>query len=493
MLGHRMTTFVRQGFPQPHRRNLPAQPPRSGRARQEPRAFARRACAALAAAALVLAARIPAEAQIMMRVGLYGGAPVSECAISGWAASGPAELSDDAATVRLSRFVHGNDNDHRWRRDRHEPRPEEFRVPAASSADTRNSIISQRDEIGICGMEPVRITAAGNEVILTGGMGPPWRGERLVAEARGGLVALARGATAPRAYRGSIEITASGGSLRLVNVIDVEDYVRSVVAAEMSPSFHPQALMAQAILARTYALRAVGRHAKAGFDLCDTNHCQVYAGAIAETPQTTAAVEATRDLVLTLGSEIADVNYHSTCGGHTAAAWEVWPGAKHLPHLAGGSDEVDGVAACAGSPQFYWTAQISTADLARISGASGQPGLPTRLTVTRRSADGRAAQIEISFGARTVAVTGQDFYLRCAATLGWGVVKSAWFEVTPASAGWRLTGRGAGHGVGLCQWGAQGRAQAGASAREILAAYFPGAQVRRVDESGAAVARLADH
>jgi len=389
----------------------------------------------------------------MVRVGLVAAAPVGECALSGVALSQSEYVSQRAPRMELL----GDDS-------------------------------RARAQLG---GEAARIVAVGNEVLVSDGTGFESRKTRLTVGARDGLLALKRGAAAPRTYRGTLEITAAGGCLRVVNVVDLEHYVRSVVAAEMSPRFHPQALMAQAILARTYALRSASRHAKAGFDLCDTNHCQAYAGAVVETPQTTAAVEATRGLVLTLGGGIADVNYHSTCGGHTAAAWEVWPGAKHLPHLAGATDEVNGAAACARSPQSRWTADISAADLLRISGAGDRVGVPTRLAVTRTSPDGRAAQIEIAFGARRLAMTGQEFYLRCAAALGWGVVKSAWFDITPTSGGWHLAGRGAGHGVGLCQWGAQGRALAGASAREILTAYFPGAEVRRLDDSSTTVARLA--
>ena len=402
---------------------------------------------------VAFASPTPAAAQIMVRVGLVAAAPVGECAVSGVALSQSEYVSQRAPRV--------------------DPLSDDSRAFAQ------------------LGSEPARIVAVGNEVLVSDGTGRESRKTRLTVGARDGLLALKRGTAAPRTYRGTLEITAAGGCLRVVNVVDLEDCVRSVVAAEMPPRFHPQALMAQAILARTYALRSAGRHAKAGFDLCDTNHCQAYAGAVAETPQTTAAAEATRGLVLTLGGDIADVNYHSTCGGHTAAAWEVWPGAKRLPHLAGANDEVSGVAACARSPQSRWTADISVADLLRISSAGDRVGVPTRLAVTRTSPDGRAAQIEIMFGAQTLAMTGQEFYLRCAGALGWGVVKSAWFDITPTSGGWHLAGRGAGHGVGFCQWGAQGRALAGASAREILAAYFPGADVRRLDDSSTAVARLA--
>jgi stage II sporulation protein D len=453
-----MRIAVNVGFPRQPRRNLLARNRRPANpAAKAAGAGARRAlaCAALVAASLLITFAPPtsAAAQIVVRVGLVAGAPVGECAVSGLVPPQDQYVSQRAPRVELL----GGDG----------------------------------HALAQLGSAPARVVAVGNEVVVSDGTGRESREARLTVGARDGLVALQRGAAAPRPYRGMIEISAAGGVLRAVNVVGLEDYVRSVVAAEMSPRFHPQALMAQAILARTYALRAASRHAKAGFDLCDTNHCQAYAGALAETPQTTTAVEATRGLVLTFGGEIADVNYHSTCGGHTAAAWEVWPGAKRPPHLAGASDEVNGVAACARSPQFRWTADISAADLLRISGAGDRVGLPRRLAVTRTSREGRAAQVEIAFNAGAVSMTGQDFYLRCAGALGWGVVKSAWFDVTATSGGWRLTGRGAGHGVGLCQWGAQGRAEAGASMREILAAYFPGAEVRQLDDSGATIAGLA--
>ena len=329
--------------------------------------------------------------------------------------------------------------------------------------------------------EVARVAAVGDELMVDGGDGE--RVRRLAATARTGLIALGGEGLRPRPYRGRVEISAADGRLRVVNVVELEDYVRSVVPTEMPRSFPLEALIAQAILARTYALRAVGKHKRDGFDLCDSTHCQDYRGVLREAPETDAAVDHTRGLVLTFADELAEVVYHSTCGGHTAAAWEVWQGAKRLSYLGGVSDELNGAPACALSPRLSWSAEVSLGDLAHIARAAGADlGTPSGLVVTRRSANGRAAGVEVSSAAGQQEMGGYDFYLRCGRVLGWGVVRSAWFDVSAWKRGWRLTGRGSGHGVGLCQWGARGRAQAGATAVEILAAYFPGTRVRRMEE-----------
>lgn len=335
--------------------------------------------------------------------------------------------------------------------------------------------------LALRGNDVARVAPAGDGVVVRDGRGRDKRALMLVARARGGFVAVTKDSTQPLPYRGELEFTASGGRLRIVNTVELEGYLRSVVPAEMPRLFHEEALRAQAIVARTYALRAGARHAADGFDVCDSAHCQAYRGALAEAPETDAAVISTRGRVLIFDRALADISYHSSCGGHTAAAGDVWNGGRRLPYLAGVRDSIGGSPACAHAPQFWWSADISRDQLGRIAGGNGAAAAVGGLAVTRRSPEGRVLEVQIGSGGGGHTMSGYEFYRRCAGVLGWGKMRSAWFDVKPGSGGWRVIGRGAGHGVGMCQWGAQGRAESGASARGILQAYFPGTELHPLD------------
>ncbi len=116
-------------------------------------------------------------------------------------------------------------------------------------------------------------------------------------------------------YRGDLEIRNDAGLLSIINVLSMEKYLYGVISAEILASSHPEALKAQAVAARTYAMSNLKRHRRAGYDFCSTTHCQVYRGVSAETSPTTAAVDATRGEVLLFGDEPISAFFHSNCGG----------------------------------------------------------------------------------------------------------------------------------------------------------------------------------
>lgn len=139
-----------------------------------------------------------------------------------------------------------------------------------------------------------------------------------------------------RRYRGSFLCVPGEQGPVVVNVVPLEDYLLGVVPAEMGPKNFPhlEALKAQAVAARSYALAQVGAHASQGFDLCDREHCQVYLGADGEEALSSQAVSETRGEVLVFGGEVVRAYFHSTCGGHTEAGGEVFPKEK-APYLQG--------------------------------------------------------------------------------------------------------------------------------------------------------------
>lgn len=335
-------------------------------------------------------------------------------------------------------------------------------------------------------------------------------GQVVEASAQGGLVQV-RGATGVRApviqavspdstvwvggreFRGRVTVTATTAGLLVVNIVDIEDYLAGVINAEMGRRGPGEeaALETQAIVSRTFALRVVGRWRTQGFDLVSTIADQAYGGAATETAGGRAAVAATRGIVLTYGGQPVEAFFSSTCGGRTASGAETFVNGA-LPYLQSIADRSpEGKAWCEISPRYRWREEWSHAELRStlentlgVVGVSGaRVGEIRDVAVAGRSASGRVAELRIVTGGATVPVAGQVIRQVLRPT-GGTVLRSTAFDVEAAREGARLVrlvveGRGNGHGVGLCQWGAVGRARAGYSAEQILDAYFPGTRLER--------------
>nr|MDQ6926983.1 SpoIID/LytB domain-containing protein [Candidatus Eremiobacteraeota bacterium] len=164
------------------------------------------------------------------------------------------------------------------------------------------------------------------------------------------------------------------------------------------------------------------------------------------------------------------------CGGHTAAVAEI--GGQPVDYL-GGIPDVDarGAAYCSGSPYFHWRNSLPASALARALDV--RAGDIADVSVSQRWPDGRVKTLALARkdGSQTV-VNGRTFHSRALATLGYKVIPSTLFDVSRAGDDFVISGHGVGHGVGMCQWGARGRAEAGMNAAQILAAYFPGTALR---------------
>jgi stage II sporulation protein D len=299
----------------------------------------------------------------------------------------------------------------------------------------------------------------------------------ITANAPVDLVAhLGDGTSIERRYLGAMAISQIASGLCVINTIDLEAYVPSVMASEISSGWHPEALRAQAIAVRTYAARrAVQKGAAArAYDLTDDTSNQVYKGIDSAKPSLADAARATAGMILSSGSSPADVWYHSACGGHTAATVEV-TGAVGPQYLLGIADaDSTGRAYCAASPYYSWRNRIDAAAMARVIDSAA--GSISGLSVLEAWPDGRVKTLRATMpGGSTRDVDGHAFYARAGAVLGYKVVPSALFVIAgPTGGAFEISGHGVGHGVGMCQWGAQGRALAGLSAESILAAYFPG-------------------
>src|SRR4030095_3213923 len=264
------------------------------------------------------------------------------------------------------------------------------------------------------------------------------------------------------------------GALFFVEELPLEDYVRGVLEAEVPAGYPPEALKAMAVLVRTFALAHQDRHAKEGFELCDLTHCQVYAGRQMNYLSFDEAVKATRGITLDYQLKLAETPYHSTCGGHTSPFHRVF-GGKPIPYLQGVSDGD----ACAPSPHTTWESSISLKVLEEVlkkEKETNPKGELKNLRIADREENGRAFSITME-GPRTFELSAQKFLSLVGRYLGWSLIKSDWFEIEVKEGEAHFKGRGLGHGVGLCQWGARGLAEQGKSAEEILFHYYPGTQL----------------
>lgn len=307
-----------------------------------------------------------------------------------------------------------------------------------------------------------------------------------------------------RRYEGTLYFLV-GTDLKLmaINLVAAETVLRGVVPAEIFPNAPREALRAQAVAARGMLLSKVGvRHRGEPYQLCAEPHCQAYSGAGAATPATSAAVTATRGEVLVGPSGFTDTVYHSACGGHTEAWHAMW-GGSHNSTMPGVNDAAVGGgpvneraaarfiahpprAWCAPSAKrskvFRWVEERSGRRISDAVNAQTRVGAVHTIKPLKRGRSGRVLAVEyVGTEGRHVARGGsanRPF-------LG-GLKSGLWvIERQGGAAGgepdtWVIRGGGFGHGVGMCQHGAMGLADAGRSYREILRHYYPNTELRKV-------------
>lgn len=281
----------------------------------------------------------------------------------------------------------------------------------------------------------------------------------------------------------TLRVQVREGARLVVREIALEDYVAVTALSEVHPDAGETAAAdiyaVQAVIARTYALANRGRHAKDGFDLCSTTHCQLYEPARLTTSRWAAtareAVTRTSGELIWFGGAPARAVFHADCGGRTSSAAAVWGGPAPA-YLCGTKD--DGPAR---SAHVDWTFDASVANLRRALNADPRTAVGARLDrieVAGRDAAGRAELITLR-GTQSFVVRGEVFREAIARALGAKSIRSTLFTIRKTRDGFVFSGKGYGHGVGLCQAGALARLRAGESVEEVLAHYFPGTEVRR--------------
>jgi stage II sporulation protein D len=256
--------------------------------------------------------------------------------------------------------------------------------------------------------------------------------------------------------------------LLVINELDFEDYIKGVVPAEMNSNWHLEALKVQAIAARTYALYQIRHGTNRDFDLFASTKDQVYRGRNAVNYAVVRAVEQTRDLIITYQGLPIFAAYHSTAAGPTEDASYVW--AMDLPYLKGVECPFD-----IESPRYQWRTDVSLTFLEqRLREEAYLVGTIASIDPIGYSPSGRVAQVRILHSGGELFLRGEDLRR----VVGYTTLASTMFDFELTGLRIQFTGRGAGHGVGLCQWGAKVLAERGYSAGTILTYYYPGTEIR---------------
>ena len=265
----------------------------------------------------------------------------------------------------------------------------------------------------------------------------------------------------PRTYDGNMSLFVDFGRVMCLNLVDPENYIAGVALAEVGGRAKPELYKAQALLIRTYLMANRGKHLDEGFNLCDQVHCQAYKGSASAYPEIKQATQATAGQVVVDGEgNLITSVFHANCGGQTASARDVW--LTESPYLLSVRDPY-----CRRSRGAAWKKTLPLTDWLRFLHSKGVDTrhIPMRGYIYR--SETREGMYELPGG---IAVPFRDLreYFN---------LKSAWFDVAVEGGSVHLSGRGYGHGIGLCQEGAIRMAEEGKKAQEIINFYFKGTRI----------------
>lgn len=306
----------------------------------------------------------------------------------------------------------------------------------------------------IDGMSSLRAVSRKNQVQLGN-----WTGSQLwIDPQENGYVWIG-----DRWYRGETQLVNDGSDLTVINRVELEDYLYSVVGGEMPTSWPIEALKAQAVAARSYALHESNRSGNRLYDLESTTVSQVYKGIKSETRSTHEAVNSTEGQVLTYGGKPILAVFHSSSGGHTENVEDVW--SRPLPYLKSVVD-YDHTA-----PVYEWQKVLSGRE---IGYRLGNVGTVRSIIPQQVTPQGRIKRLKVVGDQGTKTISGKRF--RSALDL-----RSTLFQVDGNTQRFIISGRGFGHGLGLSQWGANYLATQGANYRQILGHYYQNVKLSLID------------
>ncbi|OGX08393.1 MAG: hypothetical protein A2Z88_02155 [Omnitrophica WOR_2 bacterium GWA2_47_8] len=278
-------------------------------------------------------------------------------------------------------------------------------------------------------------------------------------------------------FRGQMDIVKTGkGKFVVINSLDLERYVQGVLYHEVSHRWPIEAIKAQAVATRTYALYRMKMSADELFDVTSDIYSQVYGGKSAERYRTNTAVERTRGLILIYNNEILPAYFHSNCGGYTEDANELWE-EHNIPPLKGRVCPYS-----VKSPHNSWKKNFRSKDIEeKLAKFKYNTGAIENIAIVARNKSGRIKTLKFtSRDGRVTFVSGKEFR----AIIGPNEVKSNNYVVQMKGYYFDLIGKGWGHGVGLCQWGAENMSRQQKKFDEILAFYYPATSIVNMYNAG---------
>ncbi len=266
-------------------------------------------------------------------------------------------------------------------------------------------------------------------------------------------------------YGGDIEVMKGKTGMYLINELPLEEYVKNVVGAEVSPSWDMEALKVQAVISRTYALYQKMTSGSTTYDLTSSVLHQVYKGTTVDA-RIAYAVMNTEGEVLYYNGRLIEALYHSTSGGMTEDASEVF--GKSYPYLKPVASN------CEISPYWMWERRIPVDEIEKALNISGLK----EITVTSYKSTKRVKTVDLAHSGGIMNIKATDLRKM----LGWSRLPSTNFEVTRDNGNFVFEGKGYGHGVGLCQWSALQMARDGKNYKEILSYFYPGTVIKKYED-----------
>lgn len=271
-------------------------------------------------------------------------------------------------------------------------------------------------------------------------------------------------------YRGKIEIGVNGNEIKVINIIDLEEYLYGVIKNEMSDKVPIEALKAQAVIARTFAIANLEKHKEQGYSLCNKIHCQVYKGMDTETDKVINAVNSTSGQILTYNGDIALTLYHANCGGITANSEAVW--GRNIPYLTEVYDPF-----CRKLSNEEWRYTVSLKEIKDILNKNGlNIGNISSISPRSNNSGDRVNELAIEHSNGISTISSNKFRLMIDSTKIWSTI----FTIKRDKDSLTFQGRGKGHGVGLCQKGAVMMGELGYNYKQILGFYYPGVCLRSI-------------
>lgn len=289
-------------------------------------------------------------------------------------------------------------------------------------------------------------------------------------------------------YRGRIKIFSDNSQIKIVNQIGLEDYVKGVITREMpigKGNENYEALKAFSLCIRTYALVKIFEH-KSYYDIYPDTRDQVYGGADSENPYTSSIVDETRGLILSYNNLPAVIFYHAACGGYTEDVKNVFSN-NNLPYLKSIKDGNDPY--CSIAPRFNWSEEFSEQlfvsrlyDAGFVNSKNFTIG---NIVISSRYESGRVKELVITLidsnqKEKIISLYGNNIRGIIKTADGRSILRSTFFDISiDQNKTVIISGKGYGHGVGFCQWGAIGQSRQGIDYKKILNHYFPGIQISK--------------